>query len=429
MKSETPLIELQEISKSYPTHKKSGRAFWSALLGNRTAEGERKVLSNINLSISRGETIGIIGRNGAGKSTLLQIITGVLPATTGQKRINATIAAMLELGAGFNPEFTGLENIRLSLAMRGINATQDNIKKIVEFSELGDYIFLPIKIYSSGMYAKLAFSVNIAMTPEVLIVDEALSVGDIFFQSKCIKWMDDFRSKGGTVLFVTHDTYTVERICNRVILLDRGNLIYDGPTTDGVKLYYKLGRNDGLAVDNGSNIDSKELIANSNLDESIGDVVIKRDHITGNGDINIIGIQMSCGNSSSQNYHVGDCVTWTARIQLKRDIPSFDFGFGIRDKTGILLGGAHTFYSEEIRGGISGFKEEILNIRAEIKLDIAPGEYFVIAGAATHHSLNDWTDYCTVWDGVAFTISGSPKFWGGARLQHHFNIQSNAREN
>lgn len=425
MNSDVPLIELKAISKSFSRKRTPTHSFWTALFGKSINSGGSNVLSEINLSIYRGETIGIIGRNGAGKSTLLQIITGVVPQTTGEKYINATIAAMLELGAGFNPEFTGLENIRLSLAMRGVVVSHENINKIIDFSELGAYINAPLKIYSSGMYAKLAFSVNIALAPDVLIVDEALSVGDVFFQAKCIKWMDDFRDKGGTVLFVTHDTYTVERICNRAILLNEGRILYDGPAKEAIKLYYSLGRKDGFFPDESLlEISDDYECENSNS----AYIELKRDHITGNGDVQILGVRMSLGISGTYNYAVGEEVTWIVDLKLNKDIPSFDFGLGIRDKAGILLGGSHTLYSENLKGQVGGVKGDILRIEVQLKLDIAPGEYFIIVGAAKHFSLEDWIDYCTIWDGFAFVISGSPQFWGWARFNSNITVK-NVREN
>jgi lipopolysaccharide transport system ATP-binding protein len=191
-----------------------------------------------SLEISRGETVGIIGRNGSGKSTLLQLICGTLTPTSGTVRKNGRIAALLELGAGFNGEFTGEENIRLSALLYGISeeALSQRFASIVEFSELGDFIGQPVRTYSSGMYVRLAFSIAAHVDADILVIDEALSVGDVRFAQKCARFLRDFQTRG-TLLFVSHDLSAVINLCTRAIWLDRGNLVVDGPSKEVVEAY------------------------------------------------------------------------------------------------------------------------------------------------------------------------------------------------
>lgn len=188
-------------------------------------------LNNVSFEIKKGETVGIIGKNGSGKSTLLKIITGVLTPTSGRVTIHGKISAILELGAGFNPEMTGLENIYLNTSINGMNKAQTDkkIDEIVAFAELGEFIHQPIKTYSSGMKARLAFAVSINVEPDILIVDEALSVGDSTFQRKCFAKMEEIRAKGATILFVSHSEGSIVSLCNRAYMDEAmENQIIDG---------------------------------------------------------------------------------------------------------------------------------------------------------------------------------------------------------
>lgn len=217
-------IEINNLGKVYKLYSKPTDRIREAFhLGKKDVK-TFKALENVNLNVKKGETVGIIGNNGAGKSTLLKIITGVLTPTSGELKINGKVSALLELGAGFNDEYTGIDNIFLNGRIMGYSKKEmeDRLDKIVEFADIGDYINQPVKTYSSGMFARLAFSVAISVEPDILIVDEALSVGDIFFQNKCFKKFDELKTKGVTILFVSHDIGSVRQMCSRVLWLDHG---------------------------------------------------------------------------------------------------------------------------------------------------------------------------------------------------------------
>jgi ABC-type polysaccharide/polyol phosphate transport system ATPase subunit len=198
-------------------------------------------LNDISFQVKKGEAVGIIGRNGSGKSTLLQIICGVLQPTAGLVIVQGRVSALLELGAGFNPEFTGRENVYLSTAIMGLTREEVDAKldRILSFAEIGEFIDQPVKLYSSGMYVRLAFATAISVDPELLIVDEALAVGDIFFQQKCIAQMKEMMSRC-TIVFVTHDMHAVTNLCKRVLLLEAGRLIFEGSPLTGVSEYTKI---------------------------------------------------------------------------------------------------------------------------------------------------------------------------------------------
>lgn len=223
---ESPLHRLKE--SIHPLRKKYHRDFYA--------------LHDINFEVKRGETLGIIGKNGCGKSTLLKIIAGVLTPTSGSVHIKGKVSALLELGAGFNPELTGMENIYFSGTVMGLSrAEMDTIvDRIVEFADIGEFIYQPVKMYSSGMFVRLAFAVATCVSPEILIVDEALSVGDIFFQQKCHELMENLMRNGTSVILVSHDMAAIEKYSTSVMVLDCGKTIFKGHPNEGVQHYYEL---------------------------------------------------------------------------------------------------------------------------------------------------------------------------------------------
>lgn len=240
-------INLSNLSKSYKLYEKSGDRVKEVFsLSGKTYSKEKCVLNNINLQIESGDVLGIVGTNGAGKSTLLKIITGVLAPSSGKAEVNGKIAALLELGTGFNPEFTGIKNIYLNGTMMGYSREEmsQRVQGIIDFADIGDFINQPVKTYSSGMFARLAFAVAINVEPDILIVDEALSVGDLRFQMKCMDKMKSMMDQGVTVLFVSHDINAVRRLCTKAIWLKDGTVQGYGETNkicDQYLDYLKLG--------------------------------------------------------------------------------------------------------------------------------------------------------------------------------------------
>ncbi len=228
------VIEMIGISKRYGLFRSPWHQLWHVLSRRRTAgEGDFYALRNVGFSLGRGETLGIIGRNGAGKSTLLQILCGVLPPTAGTVRVDGRIAALLELGAGFNPEFTGRENVYLSAAVYGLTQSQirERLDSILAFAEIGEFVDRPVKTYSSGMFVRLAFAVIAHVDAQILVIDEALAVGDFAFTQKCMRFLEMFAATG-TLVFVSHDTHSVVRLCSKAIWLENGCIRAFGPARD-----------------------------------------------------------------------------------------------------------------------------------------------------------------------------------------------------
>lgn len=226
-------IKVENISKVYKLYDKPvDRLKESMSISKKTYHKKHYALNNISFEVQRGETIGIIGTNGSGKSTLLKIITGVLTPSSGKVTVNGKISALLELGAGFNPEYTGIENIYLNGTMMGFSKEQieNRVDKILDFADIGDFISQPVKTYSSGMFTRLAFAVAINVDPDILIVDEVLAVGDLEFQLKCMEKFNEFRNNGKTILYVSHDINSVKRYCNSCIWIQNGKIEAIGNT-------------------------------------------------------------------------------------------------------------------------------------------------------------------------------------------------------
>ena len=236
-------IKVEHLSKMYKLYDKPSDRFKEALgLTRKKLYTEHYALDDVNFNVSVGETVGIIGTNGSGKSTILKIITGVLNPTGGSVTVNGRISALLELGAGFNMEYSGIENIYLNGTMIGFTREEIDAKMqdILDFADIGEFVYQPVKTYSSGMFVRLAFAVAINIEPEILIVDEALSVGDVFFQSKCFKKFEEFKKMGKTILIVSHDLGSISKYCDRVILLNKGKKAAEGSPKKIVDLYKKL---------------------------------------------------------------------------------------------------------------------------------------------------------------------------------------------
>ena len=234
------VIKAENLSKAYKIYENNFDRVKEALNPfHKRYSKDFYALRDVSFEIRRGENIGLIGKNGAGKSTLLKIITGVLTPSSGTLQVNGKIASLLELGAGFNPEMTGVENIHMNGLLMGYSREEMDLKidDIISFADIGEFINQPVKTYSSGMFARLAFAVNAFVEPDILIVDEALSVGDAFFQSKCMDKMRQMIDSGVTVLFVSHDTFAVKNLCQRAFLIEAGKIVMDAPANDVVEAY------------------------------------------------------------------------------------------------------------------------------------------------------------------------------------------------
>ena len=240
---DVPAIEVRDVVKIYKLYDKPRDRMKEAFgFGKKQVHKLHYALNGVNMNIYKGETVGIIGTNGSGKSTILKIITGVLTPTSGEVRVDGRISALLELGAGFNQEYNGIENVYLNGTMMGFSEREidEKLPDILEFADIGDYVYQPVKTYSSGMFVRLAFAVAINIEPEILIVDEALSVGDVFFQAKCYHKFEEFKKMGKTIVFVSHDLSSISKYCDRVFLLNKGTLLGEGSPKEMIDAYKRV---------------------------------------------------------------------------------------------------------------------------------------------------------------------------------------------
>ena len=236
------MIEITDLHKDYKMYRRKKDRLLEAILPSYSNHQTFSAINGLNLTIRKGEVLGILGKNGAGKSTLLKMITGVVTPTSGTIKVNGKISSLLELGAAFNSELTGIENIYQHGQVMGLTKEQIEATKqdVIDFADIGEHLYQPVKTYSSGMFARLAFACAINVDPDILIVDEVLSVGDMAFQLKCFKKFEQFKEKGKTILFVTHNVTDVIRNCTRTIIIDSGKKIFDGSVKDGVEKYKKI---------------------------------------------------------------------------------------------------------------------------------------------------------------------------------------------
>ncbi|NDV62230.1 ABC transporter ATP-binding protein [Puniceicoccales bacterium CK1056] len=427
-------IQLRNVSKVYRIPAKGRESFlgsmtvmFDALLGNY---GKRHgtfrqfdALEPLDVMIGRGESMAIVGRNGSGKSTLLQIIAGTLRATTGTVQVNGSLCALLELGSGFNPEFTGMENIYLNGAMLGLERKriENKLEDILAFAEIGEFVDQPVRTYSSGMRLRLAFAVITAVDPEILIIDEALSVGDAFFQSRCVRWLEDYLERGNTFICVSHDMFMIQRLCRRGIVLDDGRKAFEGDISDAANLYYRL---HGKGAKVGGRLLDKDEPADEEDKDDEDDLVSVKDEAgwwllnlrikerTGNQQVTIEKVWTQP--NLQEGIPSGKWLKVKIQVRAREPIELFHFGFGFRDRSGQLIGGYHSFYEEKSVAIESAGQGKI--ITCEFKLDLKPQMYLLVIGLAINHTADDWQDLDCIWDCAKVLVTGQETFWGLAPL-------------
>jgi len=403
-------ISVRGLFKAFPVYSKPHHRLLQMVMPGPRERWYREfhALRDINVDIARGETVGIVGRNGSGKSTLLQLICGTLTPSAGDIHVNGRIAALLELGAGFNPEFTGRENVFLNATVLGLTHAEilEKFDEIATFADIGEFMDQPVKSYSSGMYVRLAFAVAINVDPEILVVDEALSVGDEGFQRKCFARIDAIRDSGATVLFVSHSASTVVDLCDRAILLDKGELLTSGTPRHVISRYQKLLY---APVDRASQI-REEIRASGTDDSPAGPVSRIAPTIVANGDGKLAapaedeieayweeGMESSSTvtyenrGSTIESPHIqtlagckvnvlvpGGTYVYTYQVHVQRTLANVRCGMMIRSLTGVEIGGAATTTLQEALPVVEA--GTILNVRFRFRCLLAPGVYFLNAG-------------------------------------------------
>lgn len=390
MSSEEIALSVNSISKCFEMYEKPvHRLFQTLFAGHRKFYKEFWALRDVSFDVRRGECVGVIGRNGAGKSTLLQIITGTLQPTGGTVERSGRVAALLELGSGFNPEFTGKENIYMNAAILGLSDKEIGSKYqgIVDFADIGEFIDQPVKIYSSGMFVRLAFAVQAMVEPEILIVDEALSVGDLAFQNKCIKVLNDLIRKGTTVFFCSHDISTVQRICSQAIWLDKGQVRLAGDPSNVCASY------------------ESELLKGVSADFSAssagGERFLRTQQATGLAHFTKLEIDRS-------TYMPRQSMLIRYELEAEKDVKPYCFGLSIYNSADVWLVGQCSFDDKCIIGKLNAGERRSGTIRIP-ELRLASGDYSLYLGI---HSSDYKEYYALSTNPIRFSVrSGNPS-WG-----------------
>lgn len=398
---EKAAIQVSNVSKLYKLYDKPMDRLKESLgLSKEKKYKEHYALHNLSFNVNHGECVGIIGTNGSGKSTILKIITGVLNPTEGAVQVNGRISALLELGAGFNMEYTGIENIYLNGTMMGFSREEIDTKiaDILAFADIGDFVYQPVKTYSSGMFVRLAFAVAINIDPEILIVDEALSVGDVFFQVKCYHKFEEFKKMGKTILFVSHDLGSISKYCDRVVLLNKGEKMAEGKPKRIVDLYKQILVNkDGDVVEQGTQSNLAEISeeledklwkANLELNPQLLDYGEKQAEIIDfaviddNGDIN-------SGIVKGTDFKI------RMKVHFNKDTQDPIFAFTIKDTQGTEITGTNTMYENMSCGPVKAGEEKTVTFTQKMNLQ---GKAYLLSLGCVGFSNNKFTVYHRLYD-------------------------------
>lgn len=426
--SEAYAIQVIDVDKMYKLYDKpTDRLKESLGFSKKKRYREHYALKNVSFDVKKGETVGIIGTNGSGKSTILKIITGVLNPTGGQIIVDGRISALLELGAGFNGEYTGVENVYLNGTMIGFSKEEIDAKlqDILDFADIGDFVNQPVKTYSSGMFVRLAFAVAINIDPEILIVDEALSVGDVFFQSKCYHKFEEFKRMGKTILFVSHDLGSIGKYCDRVVLLNKGIKLNEGSPKEMIDIYKKLLVNQ-YDVNTGETIGDTQQSKNledsnasgkkqspdapNNMQSAVGDANLWKSHFPlnpstieyGSKEAEIVDYAI-IDNEGNLNNAIEKGSEFKIRfcINFREKVTEPIFAYTIKDLKGTEISGTNTMFEGKGLPYVMAGEHKVVTFTQ--KADLQGGEYLISFGC-TGYTNGDFTVYHRLYDVVNLTV-------------------------
>lgn len=408
-------ISCEQVTKVYKLYDKPSDRMKEALgLSRKKKTPEHSALRGVDMTIYQGETVGIIGTNGSGKSTILKIITGVLNPTSGSVTVNGRISALLELGAGFNMEYNGIENIYLNGTMIGFSRKEidEKMDAILEFADIGDYIYQPVKTYSSGMFVRLAFAVAINIEPEILIVDEALSVGDVFFQAKCYHKFEEFKEMGKTILFVSHDLSSIAKYCDRVVLLNQGDKLGEGKPKEMIDAYKKVLVGQYAIPDPASSeslLNDEEIRAKAAQGASTGTGSRDRD-----ANVNPDLIEYGSKKIEIEEYYLTDekgtrtsaIIKGTdfsihMKVKVNEDVQAPIFAFTFKNIRGTEITGTNTMFEKSFLEPVHA--GEVKEITFTQHMNLQGGEYLLSFGA-TGYEGDEFTVYHRLYDILNVTV-------------------------
>ena len=399
-------IQVENIDKMYKLYDRPMDRLKESLgLSRKKRYKEHFALNQISFNVKKGETVGIIGTNGSGKSTILKIITGVLNATGGSIKVDGRISALLELGAGFNGEYSGIENVYLNGTMIGFTKEEIDAKlqDILDFADIGDFVYQPVKTYSSGMFVRLAFAVAINIDPEILIVDEALSVGDVFFQSKCYHKFEEFKKLGKTILFVSHDLGSIAKYCDRVILLNKGTKLGEGAPKEMIDIYKKVMVNQLDTNIQDENEEKAEQEGSTKEGEWKQSLSLNPDTLEyGNGLAEIIDFAIIDENGMITNSIIkGSKFIVKIKVKFNEKIQEPIIAFTIKNLQGTEITGTNTMLERVDVGNTK--PGQIMSVSFEQEMNLQSREYLLSLGCTGFHD-GSFTVYHRQYDVCNITV-------------------------
>ena len=410
-------IQVTNVEKVYKLYDKPSDRIREALgFGRGKHHTEHHALKGVDLTIRQGECVGIIGTNGSGKSTILKIITGVLNPTGGNVTVNGRISALLELGAGFNMEYNGIENIYLNGTMIGFSEKEidEKMESILEFADIGEYVYQPVKTYSSGMFVRLAFAVAINIDPEILIVDEALSVGDVFFQAKCYHKFEEFKEMGKTIVFVSHDLSSISKYCDRVVLLNQGTKLGEAEPKKMIDIYKQVlvGQYTVPESENNSLLDDEEVrraAANTNSGKVRSDAapdgtVAENPELLEYGSKKAVITEYYITDEKGTKTSAilkGNTFTIHMKVRMMEDLHAPIFAFTIKNVRGTEITGTNTMFEKAFLEPVKAGEERQVTFTQEMNLQ--GGDYLLSLGV-TGYENDDFTVYHRLYDVLNLTV-------------------------
>ena len=396
-------ISVNDVSKMYKLYDNPMDRLKESLgLSRKKKYKEHYALNHVSFQVHKGETVGIIGTNGSGKSTILKIITGVLSPTAGEIAVNGRISALLELGAGFNGEYSGLENVYLNGSMIGFSREEIDAKlqSILDFADIGDFVYQPVKAYSSGMFVRLAFAVAINIEPEILIVDEALSVGDVFFQAKCYHKFEEFKKMGKTIVFVSHDLSSISKYCDRVYLLNQGNILGEGSSKAMIDTYkrvlvgqYDESENAGEESENLLDDEDLQRAAAKKADGAAKDAAEASAEAKGQ---NPNALEYGTKQAQIEEFYItddrgvptnailkGTMFTIHMKVRFMDPIPAPIFAFSVKNVIGVEITGTNTMIEKAFLDSVE--PGDVKNVTFTQKMNLQGGEYLLSLGVTGYN--------------------------------------------
>ena len=431
------VIKINNLSKEYKMFARKKDRLLQTIFHNKYKRyGTFKALDDLNLEIKKGEVVGILGKNGAGKSTLLKIVTGVVIPTSGEVSINGKVSSLLELGAAFNPELTGMENIYQHGQVMGLSNEEIDAKRqeIIDFADIGDHLYQPVKTYSSGMFARLAFACAINVDPDILIVDEVLSVGDMAFQFKCFKKFEQFKKNGKTILFVSHSVGDIQRNCTRTIILDCGRKIYDGAVKEGVERYKKIMVGLGGSLDDDEEAENEEEneenVENPEMEGDWKHNFVQNPEIIDYGDKRAEVIDYGMFDTKYRPINAfdnGDEVILKSKILFHEDVSDPIFTMTLKDFQGDTIAGTNTDYEKILTGKFQ--KNDIVEVEFRQRIPVKAGKYTLSFSCTKYNVQGQLEVLNRKYDALLIDVITSKYSVGMIRLDSDIKIKKYSKNN